>query len=181
MFKFYSSNESKLAEYNEYGLPATILKGEDLREVKSSKMDVILHKVKQLPPFCLVEDTSLEIVGTDIGVDIKFRMAEIEDHICSYAYVTTLLAYHDNNEIHVFCGEVKGLITSPRNINEETFGFDDYFTPTGCALNLHEIKKSRTYLNHLPRWIVTQNFITRKIGRSVRLNEIPDWTGEYQK
>ncbi len=139
--KINTSNPGKLKEYEHlFGrenirLVSTNI---DLDEIDADPLTVILHKASQLEEGVLVEDTSLEVEGTDIGVNIRWQLNDLERHLeCKAAWIL-FLAYRRKDEVFVFKGEIRGKIVKPRQ--EKGFGFDPYFMPFGAEKTLAEDK-----------------------------------------
>lgn len=110
----------------------------DLDEVDADPMTVIAHKASQLGEFILVEDTSLDIEGADVGVNVRWLIDHLNEYIGRKAVWMVLLAYRIDNQIFIFKGEVLGIIVSPQG--EKGFGFDPVFLPVGSDLTLAQSK-----------------------------------------
>ena len=137
-----TSNAGKLAEFKklfaEQGieLSATQI---DLSEIKSDPMSVVVHKASQLESVTLVEDSSLEIDGLNVGVDVRwFTNETMAEYAGKRAVWTVLLGYAQDGMVTVFEGKVFGTIVAPRG--NGGFGFDPIFLPDGSDKTLSEEK-----------------------------------------
>ena len=86
----------------------------------------------------LIEDTSLDIEGASVGVNVRWLIDHLNDYIGRRALWTLLLAYRFGDEVIVYKGEVPGTIVSPQG--ESGFGFDPVFLPNGSDLTLAQSK-----------------------------------------
>lgn len=139
--KMNTSNLGKLKEYqrlfNQQNI-GLIMTKIDLDEIEADPLTVILHKASQLEEGVIVEDTSLEVDGTDIGVNIRWLVDDLGKYLGRDATWTLFLAYRKNDNIYVFKGEVLGKIVEPQSTSG--FGFDPYFQPNGTEKTLAEEK-----------------------------------------
>src|SRR5687767_5193320 len=115
-----TSNQMKVNELTrhfgkEYKL--TIINN-DLKEIKADSYTVAAHKAYQAGLNILVDDASLDVEGADIGINLRWKIPELEKNpklrgrVANWA---TLLAYQPNEEmILIFRGAVKGKIIEPR-------------------------------------------------------------------
>lgn len=142
--KLNTSNPGKLAEFQrlfaKYNHDMTNTK-DDLDEVLSDPLTVIAQKasaVNQGKGQVLVEDTSLDIEGEDVGVNIRWLLSNLDKYEGKQASWTVLLAFREKDVIFVSKGEVKGKIVQKRG--DEGFGFDPYFLPEGAEKTLAQDK-----------------------------------------
>jgi inosine/xanthosine triphosphate pyrophosphatase family protein len=181
--KLVSSNKDKLQEFRSYGLTGLrIAKGKDLREVDSDPITVVLYKALDAGNGHIIEDSSLFIEGSDIGVDVKFQLSNIHRFIGHRAEFSVYLAVNYNGRIEIYVGSVTGMITRATDIpeGERVFGFDNNFLPLGSSFNLHELAKRGQKSIFSPRRLAVENML---IGRSVGVrthSSIPPWKGGYQ-
>jgi len=110
----------------------------DLHEVEADPITVVAHKASQLDDLIIVEDTSLDIEGASVGVNVRWLIDHLEDYIGRKAVWTVLLAYHQRDDVFIFKGEVRGMIVPSRG--EMGFGFDPVFLPEGSNQTLAESK-----------------------------------------
>lgn len=110
----------------------------DLKEINAEPLRVIAHKASQLEEEVLVEDTSLDVEGADVGVNIRWLLDHLKDYVGRKAEWTVLLAYRKNRQIQIFKGSISGTIVAPRGA--AGFGFDPVFLPDGSTQTLAESK-----------------------------------------
>lgn len=137
-----TSNKGKQTEFKklfaEHGLNLDVTTI-DLPEIKSDPLSVVVHKASQMPAGVIVEDTSLEIAGVEVGVNVRWFSSE---NLAEYAgrpvVWRVLLAYAQDGMVHVFEGKVYGTVVPPRG--DQGFGFDPIFLPEGAHRTLAEDK-----------------------------------------
>ncbi len=176
-YKLNTSNPGKLKEFqcffSEHGLELEVSKV-DLDEVDADPLTVIVHKASQMDEGILVEDTSLDVEGADIGVNVRWLIEDLEQYLGRKAIWTVLLAHRLKNEVYVYKGEIIGQIVRPVNMNNG-FGFDPYFLPEGATKTLSEEK-----LSHVnARALAVENFINKK--PFVISDPIYNWDGKWQE
>lgn len=139
--KINTSNEGKLKEYKrlfaKHGIdliPTAI----DLEEIDADPETVIIHKASQQEEEVLVEDTSLEVEGAEVGVNIRWLLDGLDSYLGKEAKWILFLAYRKRDQIFLYKGEVLGTIVKP--VSSEGFGFDPYFLPKGATKTLAEEK-----------------------------------------
>lgn len=139
--RFNTSNPNKQNDYKmifmEFGRPIEISES-DLPEIDSHPIDVIVHKSSQFTQeneIVLVEDTSLDVEGTNIGVHIRWFVHQLDSFIGKKALLRMLLGYRLKNSVYVFSYEAEGRIATPvipgKNLNS-------YFMPTSSHQTLAE-------------------------------------------
>lgn len=175
-WKLNTSNQGKLKEFREifknYGakLSATTI---DLKEVDADDVTVVIHKASQLDEHVIVDDTSLNVEGADLGVNIKWLIQHLDELVGKKACWSVLLAYREGDQVFIYQGEVLGTIVKPRGASG--FGFDPYFQPDGSKLTLAEYKPS--------------NLNARALAVDALMNDltftiepvIKEWKGPWQK
>lgn len=140
-WRLNTSNLGKLKEFqalfSKYGinLKATQI---DLPEIDADPMTVIAQKASQLEDYVLVEDTSLEIEGATVGVNVRWLLEHLSEFAEKKAVWSVLLAYKLGNEVYLYRGQIKGKIVFPRG--SEGFGFDPVFLPDGSNQTLAQYK-----------------------------------------
>lgn len=140
-WKLNTSNPGKFEEFKllfakyESTLEATRI---DLKEIDADPITVVAHKASQLGENILVEDTSLDIEGASIGVNIRWLLDHLTEYAGRNAEWTVLLALRQDNQIYIYKGSISGTIVSPRGI--AGFGFDPVFLPNGSTKTLAESK-----------------------------------------
>lgn len=140
---FITGNVNKVREFEQILETKLNYEKMDLVEIQSTDVsEVTMAKVKEayskLKRPVIVEDTGLYIydINNFPGALIKFYMRDLGcDGICrfhagSYAYVETVIGYHNGNNTRLFKGIVKGTLSiEPRGTNG--FGWDKIFIPNG--------------------------------------------------
>lgn len=139
--KLNTSNPGKLAEYQRIfgnhgvAIAATAV---DLAEISGDAISVVVHKACQVPEGVLVEDTSLDIEGAEVGVNVRWLLDHLEALQGRAARWSCLLARRVVDKVYVYSGEVKGHIISAQG--GSGFGFDPYFVPEGSTSSLAQSK-----------------------------------------
>lgn len=141
VWKLNTSNLGKFEEFKRLfsqegqSLEATHI---DLREIDSDPIQVIAHKASQLGENVIVEDTSLDIEGASIGVNIRWLLDHLKDYVGKKAGWTVLLAFRQGTEVFIYKGIVTGHIVESQG--SAGFGFDPVFKPDGSSKTLAESK-----------------------------------------
>jgi XTP/dITP diphosphohydrolase len=174
-WKLNSSNKEKLQEFqrlfSQYG-SHLIATDSDSDEIVSDPLTVVVHKASQLGEQILIEDTSLEVEGADIGIQIRWMLEHLSDYVGRKAHWTVLLAYQSGNQVFVYRGVVHGTIVSPQGASG--FGFDPLFLPEGQQLTLAQSKPDKVNARALA---VRELFENRPFA--IR-PPIFSWEGEWQ-
>eukprot|EP00462_Mataza_sp_D1_P012456 CAMPEP_0175155696 /NCGR_PEP_ID=MMETSP0087-20121206/21145_1 /TAXON_ID=136419 /ORGANISM="Unknown Unknown, Strain D1" /LENGTH=322 /DNA_ID=CAMNT_0016442933 /DNA_START=69 /DNA_END=1037 /DNA_ORIENTATION=+ len=178
--KLNTSNKGKLAEFNEYFGKAGIVvesTSVDLKEIDGTPLQVIAHKATQMGDGVLVEDTSLDVEGADVGVNVRWLLEQLM--VKNSAFVgrgvswVVLLGVRDGKKVYVYKGEVKGKLVAPTGT--EGFGFDPVVVPDGNdGKTLAESKGAHVNAR--------AKAIQAMIANSVFATEdiIENWTGAWQ-
>jgi XTP/dITP diphosphohydrolase len=141
IWKLNTSNPGKFEEFkrlfNKYD---AILETShnDLKEIDADPIKVVAHKASQLGENIIVDDTSLDIEGASVGINIRWLLDHLPDYAGRKAVWTVLLAYHRGNQIYIYKGSISGTIVLPRGTTG--FGFDPVFLPNGSTATLAESK-----------------------------------------
>lgn len=144
VFKLNTSNQGKFEEFKrlfgEYGyeLEATQI---DIREVDADAITVIAHKASQVESRVIVEDTSLDVEGADVGINVRWLLDHLPEYVGRRATWGVLLAYWEEDTVFIYQGEVTGTIVNPRG--SFGFGFDPVFLPDGSQETLAESKPNK--------------------------------------
>lgn len=174
-WKLNTSNEGKLKEFQKifsrYFIKLTATR-KDLKEIDSDPVSVVAHKASQVDEKVLIEDTSLEIEGCSVGINIRWLLDHLDAYVHKKAIWTVLLAYREGDTIKIFKGEVKGKIVPSRGC--EGFGFDPYFLPDNSSYTLAEKKPDGSNA----RALAVESFIKKKIFKEVPA--IYTWDGNWQ-
>jgi XTP/dITP diphosphohydrolase len=106
----------------------------DLQEIDADHISVIAHKASQMGEGVIVDDTSLEIEGVSVGVNVRWFQDHLGEYVDRKAIWIVLLAYRQNDEVLIFRGSISGTIVEASGANG--FGFDPYFLPDGADKTL---------------------------------------------
>lgn len=175
-WKLNTSNPGKLKEFQKlfeqhgFVLTSTLI---DLREVDADPLKVVVYKASQIGEQILIDDTSLDIEGEKVGVNIRWLLNHLSDYIGRKAHWQVLLAYRQEEKVYVYKGLVDGVIVTPRG--NEGFGFDPLFLPDGCTLTLAECKPN----NFNARALAVEALVNNK-PMSIE-SVITSWTGPWQE
>lgn len=140
-WKLNTSNEGKLKEFQQLfskfgcSLSATQV---DLREIDADPLQVVVHKASQMDDYVVIEDTSLDIEGADVGVNIRWLLDHLTDFVGHKAQWKVLLAYRVEDKVFVYQGIIQGVIVPPAG--NGGFGFDPVFLPEGADVTLAKSK-----------------------------------------
>ena len=171
-----TSNKGKLQEFqrlfSKYGVTLSNTQF-DLDEIEADAITVVAHKASQLGELILIEDTSLDIEGASVGVNVRWLIDHLNDYIGRRALWTLLLAYRFGDEVIVYKGEVPGTIVSPQG--ESGFGFDPVFLPNGSDLTLAQSKPDEV---NARAWAVDA---LMKDDKFTTVKAIYDWDGPWQQ
>ncbi len=165
-----TSNRNKLEEFKRLGLAELECYSVDLPEPDASPLEVIASKATQVGEMIIVEDTSLDIDGADVGINIKWLTDSLDQHLGKRAVFRVLLGVQRNGCIEVYAGEVQGTIVTPKG---QGFGFDPYFLPDGSKHTLGEEKPDCFNA----RALAVVNFLNENPSN---LLEPLCWSGEWQ-
>jgi XTP/dITP diphosphohydrolase len=174
-----TSNEKKRKEFHHLfakrniALQTTCI---DLREIDADPMTVVIHKASQMPDHVLVEDTSLEIEGINIGINLRtlfgYLMQHIDEYIGKKATWTVLLAYKERDRVFLYKGSVAGVLVPPKK--EDRSNFDAYFLPEGS---------SQPYISNTPDDFNARALAVRAFAEQRPVAVFPvisEWTGPWQ-
>ena len=145
----------------------------DLREIDSDPIHVVAHKATQLGEDIIVDDTSLEIEGASVGINIRWLLNHLAEFVGRQATWIVLLAYCHDKQIFIYRGSVSGTIAMPRGANG--FGFDPVFLPNGSNETLAESKPDVANA----RFKAVEALMENKIW--VKHPIIEQWNGLWQK
>lgn len=178
-YTFATSNQNKINEFKTIlGDEVIIQKGMDKREVNGSKDEVILYKSIDAGKGFIVEDTILEVDNEEI-VDIKYKIKTFSKRNNKANWIVSI-AYNDGESIHIYRGITAGKLIAVENIPNDSFGFDSYFVPNKTNKSLYELSKIDKKQDYCARRTALNNLLNNLSMKSVLINEIPKWEGEYQ-
>ncbi|MBS0625785.1 MAG: non-canonical purine NTP pyrophosphatase [Verrucomicrobia bacterium] len=170
-----TSNPGKLKEFERLFAKYNVLISAtkfDLDEIKADPITVAVHKASQLGDNVLIEDTSLDVEGADVGINVRWLLDNLADFEGKRAVWRVLLAYQRNDQIFVYEGEICGTIVKPRGV--DGFGFDPVFLPDGSEYTLAQAKPDETNA----RAKAVEALLT---GEPVAIQPpIKEWTGSWQ-
>lgn len=144
----------------------------DLNEIDSDPINVIAHKASQLGEYVLVEDTSLDIDGADIGVNLRWKKDELHHHVGKKAIWRVLIAYRAGDCVFVYKGEQEGTIVQPRE--KKGYGFHPIFQPKGSTKTLAELSNDE----YNARAAAVDNFMKNNYHTVVKA--LYNWDGPWQ-
>lgn len=180
-----TSNPNKLAEFKRFDLPVRVELGTDLPEVDGSPVQVIMHKALAAGPWVVVEDTSLEVAGYDVGVNVRWLMDDLKAKLAAEhplnmgpeAKMRVMAAYHDGERMHVAEAQLRGcLIGTPRGGGHS---FDPHFIPGNMLSTLGELEDAGLKDLISPRKAALKKLLEGNCTH-VAVSSIPEWTGAYQ-
>lgn len=144
----------------------------DLDEIIADPMQVVVQKASQLEESMIVDDTSLDIEGASLGIQIKWLLDHLDQYEGKKATWTVLLAFHQKESVFVYKGQVHGIIVKPQG--SEGFGFDPVFLPKGSTKTLAESKPDHVNA----RAIAVKNLIKNQTEGVYPV--IKTWDGPWQ-
>ncbi|NRA43576.1 MAG: non-canonical purine NTP pyrophosphatase [Oligoflexales bacterium] len=170
-----TSNKGKLAEFQQlfaqFGISLQA-SNHDLAEIAADPISVMAHKASCLQDLCLVDDTSLEVEGAEVGINIRWLLKDLQNHLGKKATWTVLLGHKKGGKVYLYQGQIEGSIVSPQG--EGGFGFDPYFQPVGSTKTLAQHKPPQ--LN--ARALAVADFVNQKVFQIHK--PIENWQGEWQ-
>lgn len=176
-----TSNKDKLGEYIRLGLDADMSgTSVDVDEPDTTGDVVALHKAMAAGPYSIVEDTSLEIEGAQVGANVRWLMDSLGMFHGQKAVFKVYLARHDGLKVDVYEGIVHGVIDAnkPREVG---FGFDPVFVPEGgggFSLGELEAMNQKDAFSARHRACDALNANTPVLTQAVA--DIKPWAGAWQ-
>ena len=143
VIRLNTSNEFKFTEFKRLfkkigniGLERTKI---DLDEIDAQPALVVAQKATSAGVNVLIEDTSLDVEGADVGVNIRWIMNNLKNLIGRRALWRVMLGIlRSDNKVYIYQGTTKGTIVGARG--DSAFGFDPVFLPEGSTKTLAEDK-----------------------------------------
>lgn len=178
-----SSSQGKLEEYASFGLPLKQTQLEDAVEVLGTEEEVIIYKALNFGENFLVEDTSLEVEGESVGVNIKWLIKELHNNPKYQGRKAVWLVYMglvQNGQLYLSTGKIEGHINMTRK-TREAFGFDSVFIPFGETKTLWELQQTGDKQKYSARKIAVEKMLSGTFDKVIPIDQIPTWTGSYQK
>lgn len=175
-WKMNTSNDGKFSEFKiffEKHQSELIRSTFDMKEILADHVTVVVHKASQHEDRVLIEDTSLEVEGADVGIQVKSMLEDLPKFKGRKAIWTVYLAYKENEQVFIFKGEIQGTIVDPRG--EKGFGFDKVFQPLGSSHTLAESKPDSVNARaQAVDALFSNHFFSI-------MPILKDWNGEWQK
>lgn len=138
-WKINSSNPLKVKEFNrlfaDYGYTVSMTKI-NLKEINADPIKVAVHKATQVAENILIDDTSLDVEGANIGVNLKSMINRLTDYVGRQATWRVTLAYRIADIVVLYQGVVKGKLVAPQGGE----GFEAVFLPDGATETLAQNK-----------------------------------------
>lgn len=181
--KLVTSNENKLKEFKRFGLTnITIEKGRDIAEVESDANTVVLYKALDAGKGRIVEDTSLEVEGADVGVNVRWMLDNLTELSGRKAVWRVILGYNDGVQIHLYESTLEGELVDVEDVEESLgFGFDSIFKPNGTNYTLAQLEKLGKKDLFSARNNAVQNLLYNQESLTVNVTDLPKWEGKYQQ
>lgn len=176
-----TSNAKKIKEYQRLGLPA-LFEGVsiDLPEVLADPIEVALQKAYMAGPNVIIEDTSLDIEGMDMGVNVRWMMDDIEAVKGRSAIFRVVLAHNDGEKVQIYVGEIHGEINS-NPLETGGFGFDRFFYPHGAEhRSFFALELAGEKDRFSARALAVEHFKKGIINSERLISDFEPWTGSWQ-
>lgn len=178
-----SSSKGKLDEYQGFNLPFPQEVLPDAPEVLGSEEDVIIYKSLHFGDNFLVEDTSLEVEGESVGVNIKWLIKELHGNPKfqhKKAFWSVYLGVVQSGILYIVRARVSGVIHMEKKV-EDAFGFDSVFVPEGSSSSLWELKQMGIHEKFSARKLAVDKLLRGDFDKIIKASLIPEWKGSYQK
>jgi len=169
--KVNTSNDEKFSEFQKFGLQGVERTKIDVVEPDADKETIIRYKATFCGENIIVEDTSLDIEGEEVGANVKWLKNNLSAFIGKKAQFHVYVAIMRNNFVEIYHGMTEGMIGEKQG---NGMGFDAYFYPVGSTLSFAQEKPDS--LN--PRAKAIQSFVS---GRYEKIAEpLHTWDGPWQ-
>lgn len=180
MLKLMTGNASKLKEFRRLGFEAEMEElGPDVKEALADPITVALQKSRMAGPGTAVEDTSLEVEGEDVGVEIKWLLKEMSRMSGRRASFRVILGINDGEFVRLYEGTTEGVLDASKG--GEGFGFDPWLVPDGAGgKSLAELEQEGRKDEFSARAAVVRAFREMRPSAEIRLSELPVWEGPWQ-
>lgn len=110
----------------------------DLKEIDAAPYMVVAQKATDAGEGVLIEDTSLDVQGATVGVNVRWIMENLSELAGRGATWRVLLGVLRGGQVHIYEGVTQGTIVHKRGASD--FGFDPVFQPDGSSQTLAEAK-----------------------------------------
>lgn len=169
--KVNTSNDEKFSEFQKFGLKGVERTKIDVVEPDADKESIIRYKATFCGENIIVEDTSLDIEGEEVGANVKWLKNNLSAFIGKKAQFHVYVAIMRNNFVEIYHGMTEGMIGEKQG---EGMGFDAYFYPEDSALSFAQEKPDIKN----PRAKAIKNFVS---GRYEKIAEpLHTWDGPWQ-
>ncbi len=174
-----TSNPSKKKDFEDLfrrygGIELKKITEVDLAEIDADPIKVVVHKASQLEEGVIVEDSSFDVEGAKIGVNVRWLIDNLKDLKGRKASLKTLIAFKVEKRVFVFEGKVNGCVVDPRGPVVKGFYINPYFQPEGRDKTLAEHADDDVN----PRAIAVKKLLARNYLAAD--NEISSWEGDWQ-
>jgi inosine/xanthosine triphosphate pyrophosphatase family protein len=166
-----TSNKDKLAEFVRYGLDGLSCTKVDIVEPDADKETIITYKASFCGEDCIVEDTSLDIEGEDVGANVKWLKNNLAPYIGKKAVFHVYIGIMRLGKVEIYHGVCEGYIGESMGSG---MGFDPFFYPSGLDISFSTNKPE--HLN--PRAIAVKKLIAGNCEKIV--DPIFSWDGPWQ-
>ncbi len=176
--KINTSNQRKKIEFERLFGESVVIETQDLKEPDADSETVVIYKASQFEGV-FVDDTSLEIEGEDVGVNVKWLIDSLDFHIGKNATFISLLGIRLKHKVFLYRGEVQGQIVASRGIRE---GFLSYFQPKGSDKTLGECLALENCVpdGYNARYYAVQAYKEGRIYQDKMYDPIEVWAGKFQ-
>ena len=177
-----SSSQGKLNEYASFGLNVKQKLLPDMPEVLGTDQEVITYKAITFGANILVEDTSLDVEGEAVGINVKYLLSELKTnpkYDGKKAVWTVWLGLIYDDFLYLVKSQINGKLSST-NANDIAFGFDAVFIPDSSLLTLAQLDNINQKHNFSARKSALTNMIIGNYTVVIQINSIKPWTGLYQ-
>ena len=148
----------------------------DLDEIDGTPHEVVQNKATAAGNGIIIEDTSLDVEGADVGVNIRWIVENMEQFSGKKATWRVLLGVLDGSidKVNIYEGIVEGIIVPSRG--DSGFGFDPVFLPNGSDKTLAQEKGDEVSARYRAIQALVQNTpvaVADPIASA-------DWKGKWQ-
>lgn len=169
--KINTSNDEKFAEFVKFGLVGLERTKVDVVEPDSDKETIIRYKATFCGESVIVEDTSLDIEGENVGANVKWLKNNLTPYIGKKAQFHVYMGVMLDGKIFIYHGMTEGMIKERGGYG---MGFDAFFYPNDSTLSFAQEKSD----SDNPRGKAVRNLVN---GRYEKIAEpIYSWDGPWQ-
>jgi len=146
----------------------------DLDEILGTPAEVVRNKATEAGEEVVIEDTSLDIEGADVGVEIRWVVENMDQFAGKKALWRVLLGVRKGDQVYLYEGLSEGKIVPPRG--NSNFGFDPVFEPVGSNKTLAEEKPDSVSA----RFAAVKAICEGKHKEVLPILPSSQWTGKWQ-